>query len=74
MATPTYESALHLAESLSLEEQLRLIEQLPARAGNRRCLPARSTASWSCAASARRSGRESTPQEYVNRERASWNG
>ena len=73
MATQTYESALQMAESLSLEERLRLIEELKSSTGE-------STASepQHSIMELRGLGKEIwegiDAQEYVNRERASWNG
>jgi hypothetical protein len=71
MATQTYESALQMAESLSLDEQRRLIEELAAHAGE----GATSEPQHSIM-ELRGLGKEIwegiDAQEYVNRERASW--
>ncbi|MGD0294615.1 MAG: hypothetical protein ABSB30_12230 [Terracidiphilus sp.] len=73
MATQTYESALQMAESLSLEERLRLIEELKSRTGE----SAASEPQHSIM-ELRGLGKEIwegiDAQEYVNSERASWNG
>jgi hypothetical protein len=73
MATQTYECALQMAESLSLEERLRLIEELQSRTNE----SAASEPQHSIM-ELRGLGKEIwegiDAQEYVNSERASWNG
>lgn len=73
MATISYESALAMAASLSHEEQLRLIQELTDRAGE--SAPEEPEHSI---LELRGLGKEIwqgiDAQEYVNRERASWNG
>jgi ribosomal protein S6 len=73
VAAISYESALAMAESLSHEEQLRLIEELRARANEGAAhVPQHSIMEL------RGLGKEIwqgiDAQEYVNQERASWNG
>ncbi len=73
MATASYECALEMAVSLSREEQLLLIQELTAAAGT----PDAPEAQHSIL-ELRGLGKEIwqgiDAQEYVNRERASWNG
>jgi len=73
MAAITYESALSMAESLSHEEQLRLIEDLKARSNKGAAHEPRHSLMELCGL-----GMEIwegiDAQEYVNNERASWNG
>jgi hypothetical protein len=73
MAAITYESALTVVESLSPEEQLRLIEELKARAGQEDAHEPRHSIMELCGL-----GMEIwegiDAQEYVHNERASWNG
>ena len=73
MATQTYESALQMAESLSREERLRLIEELTAHVGEGAASEPQHSIMELCGL-----GKEIwegiDAQEYVNRERASWNG
>jgi hypothetical protein len=73
VATVSYESARQMAVSLSREEQLRLIQELTANA--EKTDPAKPKASIF---ELRGLGKEIwegiDAQEYVNRERASWNG
>ena len=73
MATQTYESALQMAESLSLEERLRLIEELKSTTGESTASEPPHSIMELCGL-----GKEIwegiDAQEYVNRERASWNG
>jgi len=73
MSAASYQSALEMAVSLSHEEQVRLIEELRARnAGEPGAGPKHSILEL------RGLGKEIwegiDAQEYVNRERASWNG
>ena len=73
MATISYENALAMAESLSHEEQLRLIQDLAGRAG-----VGASPEPEHSIMELRGLGKEIwqgiDAQEYVNSERASWNG
>jgi hypothetical protein len=73
MATQTYESALQMAESLSPDEQRHLIEELTAHAGEGAASEPQHSIMELCGL-----GKEIwegiDAQEYVNRERASWNG
>jgi hypothetical protein len=73
MAAHTYESALEMAESLSHDEKLRLIQELTARAGESDASEPEHSILELCGL-----GKEIwegiDAQEYVNRERASWNG
>ena len=73
MATQTYESALQMAESLSLKERLRLIEELKSRTGESAAPEPQHSIMELCGL-----GKEIwegiDAQEYVNSERASWNG
>jgi hypothetical protein len=72
VATDSYNSALKMAASLSREEQLRLVRELEMRTvGQPSSAPKRSILEF------RGLGKEIwegiDAQEYVNRERASWN-
>jgi hypothetical protein len=73
MASQTYESALRMAESLSLEERLRLIEELQSYTGE-----SDASEPQHSIMELRGLGKEIwegiDAQEYVNSERASWNG
>ncbi len=73
VAAYTYESALQIAESLSRDEQLRLIQELTAHAGES---PA--SEPQHSILELRGLGKEIwegiDAQEYVRNERASWNG
>ncbi len=73
MAAISYESALSMAESLSPEEQLRLIEELKVRASEGVAPEPQHSIMELCGL-----GKEIwegiDAQEYVNNERASWNG
>jgi len=73
MAAHAYESALQMAESLSREEQLRRIQELSALAGVGAASEPRHSILELCGL-----GKEIwegiDAQEYVDRERASWNG
>jgi hypothetical protein len=69
MAASSYESVLQMAEALSRDEQLRLIQELmwPHRAPERTSvleLYGLGAEIW----------HEMDAQEYVNRERSSWHG
>ena len=73
MAAISYESALSMAESLSPEEQLRLIKELKVRASEGVAPEPQHSIMELCGL-----GKEIwegiDAQEYVNNERASWNG
>jgi hypothetical protein len=73
VAAISYESALSMAELLSPEEQLRLIEELKARASEGAAPKPKHSIMELCGL-----GKEIwegiDAQEYVNNERASWNG
>jgi len=74
VAAISYESALSMAQSLSREEQLRLIEELKSRASK----DDSSEEPHHSVMELRGLGKEIwqgiDAQEYVNNERASWNG
>lgn len=77
MATPSYESALRLAESLSRDEQLRLIQELTTELmaygeDARTAEPAASLLELCGLGQEIWWGMDA--QEYVNGERAAWNG
>jgi hypothetical protein len=73
VATTSYESALAMAESLSREEQLRLVRELTDRTGEDAAEEPQHSVMELCGL-----GKEIwegiDAQEYVRRERASWNG
>jgi hypothetical protein len=73
VAVISYESALSMAESLSHEEELRLIQELMDRAGEGASTEPEHSIMELCGL-----GKEIwqgiDAQEYVDRERASWNG
>jgi hypothetical protein len=73
VAAISYENALAMAESLSRDEQLRLIRELTDRAGEDVSEEPEHSVMELCGL-----GNEIwegiDAQEYVNRERASWNG
>lgn len=73
MATASYENALRMAESLSRDDQLRLIQELAAHAEAGASSNQKTSVLELCGL-----GQEiwlqMDAQEYVNRERASWNG
>ena len=73
MAATSYEHALKMAVSLSREEQMRLIQELEARVPqNPPSEPARSILELCGLGKEIWEGIDA--QDYVNRERASWNG
>jgi hypothetical protein len=73
VATASYKSALKMAVSLSPAEQLRLIQELEARVPrNPPSEPPRSILELCGLGKEIWEGIDA--QEYVNRERASWNG
>ena len=73
MAAHTYEAALQMAELLTRDEQERLIRELAARAAGGAPSGAKHSIMELCGL-----GKEIwdgiDAQEYVNNERASWNG
>ncbi|MGB7354010.1 MAG: hypothetical protein WBD06_09920 [Acidobacteriaceae bacterium] len=73
MSAATYESVLHLADSLSRDEKLRLIRELAIRAEeDSGTSKERSVLELSGLGKEIWNGVDA--QEYVSRERASWNG
>jgi hypothetical protein len=70
MTVTSYESVLHLAESLSHEDQLRLIQELMTHTGER-TVPDKTSvlALYGLGAEI---WQEIDAQEYVSRERSSW--
>lgn len=73
MATSPYENALHLAELLSREEQLRLIQELTIRVGKEKVAPKETSLLELCGLG-REIWQQIEAQEYVDRERSTWNG
>lgn len=73
MATHTYESALQIAESLSPEDQRRLLEELTARSAKAAAAEPQHSIMELCGLGAE-IWEGIDAQEYVNRERASWDG
>jgi hypothetical protein len=72
MVTASYESALQMAVSLSREEQLRLIRELTASGSNG---PSNEqTSVLALCGLGQEIWRQMDAQEYVRRERSSWNG
>ena len=73
MAAHTYEDALQIAESLPPDDQRRLIQELTARAAIGAASEPEHSIMELCGL-----GKEIwegiDAQEYINRERASWNG
>lgn len=74
MATVSYESALAMAESLSQGEQLRLIEDLKVRASKGDSPKAPYHSIMELCGLGKEVWEGIDAQEYVNNERASWNG
>jgi hypothetical protein len=73
MGAASYESILHQAETLSREEKLRLIQELALRTNNGSLVPQeRSVMELAGLGAELWNGVDA--QEYVNGERASWNG
>lgn len=72
MATLAYKDALNMAASLSHEEQLRLIQDLSELAAEGPSKPRRSVLELEGLGKEIWQGIDA--QEYVNSERASWNG
>ena len=73
MVTASYESALQLAVSLSREEQLRLIQELTAAAVNGTACKEQTSVLALCGLG-QEIWKQLDAQEYVRRERSSWNG
>jgi len=71
MATTAYEQALRVAESLPREEQLRLIQELAAHTAQ---VGESMTSVLDLCGLGREIWQRRDAQEYVNDERASWNG
>jgi hypothetical protein len=69
MAATSYEAARRMAESLTRAEQLRLIEELAGRSGG-----AESVSILELCGLGQEIWQGIDAQEYVMRERASWNG
>jgi hypothetical protein len=73
MATASYESALQMAVSLSREEQLRLIQELTAATVNGTGSKEQTSVLALCGLG-QEIWQQMDAQEYVRRERSSWNG
>ena len=73
MAVSSYESALQMAESLPREEQLRLARELVAHSEESAPLT-KSVNILDLCGLGKEPWQQMDAQEYVNRERASWNG
>jgi hypothetical protein len=73
MAAASYQSALQMAESLSREEQLRLIQELELHAQTDAGSEEPASLLDLCGLG-QEVWQQIDAQEYVNRERASWNG
>jgi hypothetical protein len=73
VATQSYETALQIAESLTREEQLRLIEKLNARAAQD-AAPEQFHSILELRGLGADLWEGIDAQEYVNNERDSWNG
>jgi hypothetical protein len=71
MATISYENALQMAESLPREEQLRLIQELAQHAEDS---AEGKTSVLELCGLGQEIWQQLDAQEYVNGERASWNG
>jgi hypothetical protein len=70
MATTSYEQALRVAESLPREEQLRLIQELAEHSAHGEG----TTSVMELCGLGQEIWQQKDAQEYVNSERASWNG
>jgi hypothetical protein len=70
MTTPTYEAARRIVASLTREEQLRLIGEIASHADS----AAGSASVMELCGLGRELWRDIDAQEYVSRERSSWNG
>ena len=73
LATASYESALQIAASLSREEQLRLIRELTVRAAQEAASEEETSLLTLCGLG-QEIWQQMDAQEYVRRERSSWNG
>ena len=73
MVAASYESALQMAVSLSREEQLRLIQELTASAVNGTASKEQTSVLALCGLG-QEIWQQMDAQEYVRRERSSWNG
>ena len=73
MATASYQSALQMAESLPRDEQLRLIQELELHAQADAASEEHVSLLDLCGLG-QEVWQQIDAQEYVNRERASWNG
>jgi hypothetical protein len=73
LATASYESALQIAASLSREEQLRLIRELTERAAQEAASEVETSLLALCGLG-QEIWQQMDAQEYVRRERSSWNG
>jgi hypothetical protein len=73
LATASYKSALEIAASLSRDEQLRLIQELTVRAAQASA-PEQETSLLALCGLGQEIWRDMDAQEYVRRERSSWNG
>ncbi len=73
MVTASYECALQMAVALSREEQLRLIQELTATAVNGTASKEQTSVLALCGLG-REIWQQMDAQEYVRRERSSWNG
>jgi hypothetical protein len=71
MASASYQQVLRVAESLSREEQLRLIQELADHAAN---AEGTTTSVMELCGLGQEIWQHRDAQEYVNSERASWNG
>jgi hypothetical protein len=73
MVAVSYESALQMAVSLSREEHLRLIQELTAAAVNGTASKEQTSVLALCGLD-QEIWRKLDAQEYIRRERSSWNG
>jgi hypothetical protein len=73
LATASYKSALEIAASLSRDEQLRLIQELTVRAAQTPTTEQETSLLTLCGLG-QEIWRNMDAQEYVRRERSSWNG
>jgi hypothetical protein len=76
MSWAAYESILHLADSLSREEKLRLIRELAARTedSGEKTRPEKDRSILELSGLGKEIWNGIDAQEYVRSERASWNG
>jgi hypothetical protein len=73
MSAASYESILHLADSLSRDEKLRLIRELATRT-EEESSPEKGRSVLELSGLGKEIWNGVDAQEYVSRERASWNG